>query len=190
MIEGIKLLFIDTETGGTNVFENSLLQLGLVATVTMKDKIHIIDQKEFNLKLENYNIESEALEYNKIDIHNEIYKKGFVPEIFRERFMDFMSDNFFGKKIDIVGHNVAFDKYFLDKFLRKFNDKLDNYVSHRPIDTMTLLWNLYLNGKIPYSACSSTGAFDYFGIIHDGDHRALNDCLSTIKLFEKLINFK
>jgi DNA polymerase III epsilon subunit-like protein len=47
-----------------------------------------------------------------------------------------------------------------------------------------------LNGKIPYSACSSTGAFDYFGIIHDGDHRALNDCLSTIKLFEKLINFK
>jgi hypothetical protein len=62
-------------------------------------------------------------------------------------------------------------------------------LSHRSVDTHTLLFLLCLMGDIPSSALTSDGAFDYFGIRVPDEirHTALGDALATSKLLLNLL---
>ena len=68
--------------------------------------------------------------------------------------------NFISCKPIIVGHNLSLDKYMIDRLLKQFGYNLDDLISHRSIDTMSLLWNLFLRNEIPLEACSSKGLFN------------------------------
>jgi DNA polymerase III epsilon subunit-like protein len=52
---------------------------------------------------------------------------------------------------------------------------------------MSLLWGLHFAGRLPIEACSSSGAFKYFNIGVGKRHDALDDCIATVELYEKLI---
>ncbi len=67
----MKLIFLDTETGGINSRVNSLLSVGLVIWEDKK----IITKKEFYIKEKEYNVTTQAIEINKIDL-NELKKNG------------------------------------------------------------------------------------------------------------------
>ena len=67
----MKLIFLDTETGGVDPRANSLLSIGLVIWENKK----IITEKEFLVKEKNYNVTAQAMEINKINL-DELKKKG------------------------------------------------------------------------------------------------------------------
>ena len=179
----MNLLFIDTETGGLNPSLNSLLQVGMVAYVNGK----ITNSYEFSIKKENYNITAFSLKFNGLDLYEDIYKNGINERQAVEDIIDFITNNFKDTPI-LVGHNPSIDKYMIRELFNRCALDMDKYISHRMIDTMSLLWGLYFAGKIPIEACSSDGAFDYFNIQINNRHKALEDCLATVKLFEKCID--
>ena len=59
--------------------------------------------------------------------------------------------------------------------------------SHRYVDTATILYYLYLSGKLKQKTISSQEAFDFFAIHVDKRHTALSDAIGTTKLFSTLL---
>jgi DNA polymerase III epsilon subunit family exonuclease len=81
----------------------------------------------------------------------------------------------------VVGHNVEFDKGFIqDKSERFLKKPFENVC----VDTLALAKELVPNLD-SYSLSSLTS---FFEITNDNAHRALSDCEATYKLYEKLKN--
>jgi DNA polymerase-3 subunit epsilon len=180
----MELLFLDTETGGLKPVEHALLQVGAVAQV---DGI-IVDSIEFNLTFDesDYAVTPKALEVNGIDLASH-QSTAISPSAGVILLNQFIAKNFKAKPT-LVGHNPSIDKYMVALQLYEANDlSMDDYIGHRMIDTMSILWGLYLGGKVPIEACSSTGAFKYFHIQVNGRHTALGDSLATAELLGKLV---
>jgi len=183
----MELLFLDTETGGLNPRVNSLLQVGMVAYADGQ----IINSTEFSIKEENYNICAAAMKYNGLDLYEDIYKNGVSKKEALCIIQRFCRNHFSGLPI-LVGHNPSIDKYIIRELFKQENLEMDKFISHRMIDTMSIMWGLYTAGKLPIEklpikACSSSGAFKYFGIEVEKRHHALDDSLATVKLYEELI---
>lgn len=176
-----EFLFLDVETGGVDPFRNSLFQIGLVAYVNGE----VIDKMEIDIKEEIYNVTSSALKFNGLNL-TEIYENGLEPNKALISVVQFIKKNFKDKPI-LVGHNPSIDKYMLRELFIKNYLNMDDFISYRMIDTMSLIWGLHLSGKLPTEACSSSGSFKYFNIIVGKRHHALDDSLATVTLFEKLI---
>lgn len=100
---------------------------------------------------------------------------------------NYLEQSFSAKELLLVGHNVGFDLSFLKQVSggRPFPR-----LSHRTVDTHTMLRVLAWLGKIPESACSSTGAFAHFGITPPAGerHTALGDAMATRELFLRLLD--
>ena len=178
-----RILFIDTETGGLDPGKHSLLSLGMVAW----EEREIIDSREILINDGILNATGEALFINKIDL--EVHKQtalsssDALAEIF-----SFINKHFPSQQsITLAGHNVHFDINFLSAFLSRNNKAFSDYFSHRIIDTSSILYFLYLAGKINKRAVSSDAAFDLFEIEVEGRHTALGDAIATAKLFNKLL---
>lgn len=178
----INLLFLDTETGGLNPNVNSLLQVGLVAYIDGEIK----DIKEFSIKEDTYNITAFALKFNGLDLYKDIYECGITKDEAIKEIISFNQKNFQELPI-LVGHNPSIDKYMIRELFNKCNLDMDKHISHRMIDTMSLIWELHIAGKLPIEACSSNGGFEYFNIKVEKRHHALDDSLATVELFKQLI---
>ena len=91
-------------------------------------------------------------------------------------------------KITLAGHNVHFDAGFLRSFFSANNKNFSEFFSHRIIDTSSILYYLYLAGRIKQRAISSDEAFNLFDIKVEGRHTAIGDAIATAKLFTKLLD--
>ena len=180
---GNRLLFIDTETGGLNPNEHSLLSLAMVIWEDME----IIDSKELLINDGILSVTKEALSINKIDI--EKHKQSAISSSQAiEKIFLFISKHFpQQRKITLAGHNVHFDADFLRFFFSKNNKDFSKFFSHRFIDTSSILYYLYLAGHLKHRAISSDEAFDLFEIEVDGRHTAIGDAIATAKLFTRLL---
>lgn len=89
----------------------------------------------------------------------------------------------------LVGHNVGFDMAFLRKLAALAGREEIPGLSHRSIDTHTLLFAAHSEGKIPLEALSSDAAFAHFGINFEKGtrHTALHDATATRALFLQLL---
>lgn len=94
-----------------------------------------------------------------------------------------------GSELIMVGHNVAFDRYFLQKLAHDAGKSSIRGLSHRSVDTHSLLVALSLMGRIPEAAVNSSGAFKYFGVEPRADlrHTARGDALATRDLFKLVL---
>jgi len=177
------ILFIDTETGGIQPGKNSLLSLALVvwkeSKITASTEILINDGV--------LDVTEKALEINGIDLE-EHKKKALPPAEALKRFDDFINQHFPpDEKIVLGGHNITFDVNFLNAFLAANNYNYHQRFSHRFVDTATILFYLYLTGKLKKKLTASQDAFDFFGISVDGRHTALGDAIATARLFSSLV---
>lgn len=178
-----KLLFLDTETGGLDENENSLLSVGLVVWEDGK----ITNQKELFIKKDKYNVTKEALEVNKIDLEDlkliGISEKDCINQI-----NDFVNRNFSNKAI-LSGHNISFDIAFVKNMYRRNNMDFGRYFSHRSIDTSTLLRTLYYADILKSDISSSDKAFSHYNIKFEDNkrHSALGDAVATAMLYNKII---
>ncbi|HEY4064439.1 MAG TPA: 3'-5' exonuclease [Puia sp.] len=178
-----KILFIDTETGGIDAATNSLLSLALVVW----KETEIRASMEILINDGVLNVTAKAMEINGIDLE-EHKKNAVTPAIAVQQFDAFLKEHFQeGEKIVLGGHNITFDVNFLNTFLTRNGYNFQKRFSHRFVDTATVLFYLYLTGKIKKKIVSSQDAFDYFGIIVEGRHTALGDAVATAQLFSQLV---
>lgn len=89
--------------------------------------------------------------------------------------------------ITLAGHNVFFDYYFLSKLANKTNINLSKKVSHRLLDTHTILAYQNIRGKLPDYALKSNGAADYFKLDRSNKHFAREDVKMTKETLKQLI---
>ena len=165
------ILFIDTETGGIQPGKNSLLSLALVVWENSKIKA----ATEILINDGVLDVTEKALEINGIDL-GEHKKKAVTSAVALRQLNDFLNENFpADEKIILGGHNITFDVNFLNAFLAANDYNYHKRFSHRFVDTASILFYLYLTGKLKTKINSSQQAFDYFHITVDGRHTALGE---------------
>lgn len=175
-----KVLFIDTETGGLDPRDSSLLSIGLVA---WNDGV-IVDERELFILHPIIKFTPGSLSINKIDFL-EFINKAIEPANAITQIENFCNKNFEQFPITLGGHNINFDTSFLKNFI---GDKYPKYFSHRVIDTSSILTYLRLAGLLDDNYSSSDKAFQYFNISVPKRHSALDDAKATAILFSNLIN--
>lgn len=179
-----RLLFIDTETGGLDPENHSLLSVAMVVWENME----IIDSQELLINDGILSVTNEALEINKIDIEEHkrlaISSSQAIEKIYTFINLHFPKD----KKVTVAGHNVQFDISFLKILFIQNKRDFSTLFSHRIIDTSSILYYLYLAGHIKKKAVSSDEAFELFKIKVEGRHTALGDAMATAKLFNRLLD--
>lgn len=179
-----KILFIDTETGGIDPASHSLLSLALVVWKELEVRASI----EILVNDGVLNVTEKALEINGINL-SEHKKKAVSPVLALQQVDQFLDLHFSrDEKIILGGHNINFDVNFLNAFLTRNGYNFQQRFSHRFVDTSSILFYLYLTGKIKRKLTASQDAFDYFGITVPGRHTALGDAFATAQLFSKLVS--
>lgn len=94
------------------------------------------------------------------------------------------------RKLELVGHNVAFDIRFLKKLINDYrcvsNLEYDDIFSHRNIDTYPIVGFLsdceFFNSKVG----SLESLCKYFNIENKNAHNALSDVEATAKIYYTL----
>jgi len=176
----MKILFIDTETGGLDPNKHSLLSIGLV----LFEDNAIIDSTEIYIKEEEYRVTPYAMKINGINLY-ELYEKGVSPDIAVEKIIDFVSNND-EKKIIVGGHNVNFDIGFLKQLFAKTPYSYNKYISHRYIDVASIL-KIFTDVKyFDKEVHSLDDAIEYFDIKIENRHSALDDAIATALVYNEL----
>lgn len=178
-----KIIFVDCETGGLDPHKHSLLTIAFVLweNFTVVDGIELFVNDGIN------KYDEDALFINQINIDEHNRKAMKSIEVLNK--MDLFLRQYFkpNEKITLAGHNINFDVNFLKNFMLRNKRSFNMYFSHRYIDTSSILYYLYLAGKIPTKSISSDEAFRLFSIKIEKRHSALGDAKGTAELFSKLI---
>ena len=177
-----QVVVIDTETGGLNPYEHSILSIGL----TSWDQSH---KREIFVLEDTLCTHPRSMEINRIDIEW-IKTHGVSPEVACDQIEAFISQLKVPRPLLFAGHNLSFDLAFLRRLYRHANRSLPSDFSHRSIDTHSLLWSLVAVGTCPPEVCTSDGAFNYFNVSPPEHlrHTAMGDALATRDLLEKILH--
>lgn len=178
----MRILFLDTETGGLDEERHSLLTIGLVV---WEDNT-IIARKELWISKDNYQYDEEAMKINHINL-DELREYGISELEAIHSINNFCNEYFNQHPVILAGHNIKFDIAFLKKLYLKYQIPFENYFSHKTIDTVSILKFLCIQGKIPKELESMNKMLEYYGIKVKKRHTALGDAELTAKLFTKLL---
>ncbi len=183
-LDSAPLVVVDLETSGVNPFRHDVLALALVP-LNSELRPHVVFVKPPEIRWTEYaraNFAKFAAEWE---------RNAVAPVEACASIESYLRNTFGDQPATPIGHNIGFDVAFLRKLAFLGNrDELPS-LSHRAIDTHTLLYVLAASGRIPSSAVSSTGAFEHFGITVSESvrHTALGDAVATRELFLRLVEF-
>lgn len=177
------LVIVDTETTGENPFEHEILSAAFLPFVSNnRFEVHVKVLRD-----------ASWTDYSR-ELFSNFEKRwnadAVDPVEAVRRIEKFIEEAFAGEEINLIGHNVAFDRFFLARLAARAGVGSIRGISHRTIDTYSLLMILHLLGRIPKSATSSSGAFLHFGIDVPASerHTAMGDAIATKLLFLKLLD--
>lgn len=176
------LAILDLETSGVNPQKHSILEIGIIPLDDNKPKFHCYVRP--------HHIAWSDFAKQNFQKFADRWMAEAVPEQEALHRLDhYLANTFPGKKLTLIGHNVGFDVSFLKKLANDSNLEEIPGLSHRAIDTHTLLFLLNLKGKLPDRALTSDGAFRHFEIEVPEElrHTALGDAAATKELFKKVI---
>lgn len=175
----IRLLVLDTETGGLNPETDALLSVGLVDWIDGR----VTRQEEILIDAEHLACVPRALEVNGIDL--DAHHAYSVPRAHAaKQIQDFCRP--MGRPV-ICGHNVQFDIGFVRRLFTP--ETLRKTFSHRAMDTLQVLLYLGHAGLIPEGIGKLDQAMTHFGLtMPEGKrHTALGDALVTAELYTRLL---
>jgi len=135
----MKYLYLDTETGGLDP-SYALLTIGLVAH---DDEQGILGTAHIKVSPVGFMVDDKALAINKIDMAEHL-THALPRQEAAEQVSAFIRKHFgFGwkNKPFVVGHNVSFDRGFMDKLFK--DCKLELPYSYRALDTMGVALFMY-----------------------------------------------
>ncbi len=175
------IVILDTETGGLDPFEYSLMSVGFVTgDGTRSDEFFVSEPKMLT--------NPRSLAVNRLD-PTQVAREGLEPGAAVDRIEAFLDAYPGPRPVMVVGHNVAFDLAFLRRIYAMADRPFPSDFSHRTVDTHTLLWALIAVGKLPPHVRGSDAAFAHFDIAPPDAlrHTALGDAVATRDLVERLL---
>lgn len=187
-----KILYLDTETGGTNPEKSALIQLSGII------EIDGVEKEKFNFYVkpfENSEVNEEALQVQNRTFE-ELKEDKYVNE--KEVYTDFVSilDKYVNKydkndKFLVSGFNVNFDVNMLKAFfVRNHNPFLFSYIESPAfaLDPMLIITFLQMANIIPKLENNKLGTLcKYFNIDFQA-HDSLEDIVATKKLIKKIVS--
>jgi DNA polymerase III epsilon subunit-like protein len=188
-----KLIFIDTETTGTDVSKHEIFQLA--AIITNEDASEILDEINITIKPEYVNnIDPEAIAvcHKTVD---DLLSNDFTMREAHKVFVEFLSkhiDRYNKKeKLQFIAYNSRFDEDFVRKLFRECDDSFYGSWFWTPsICVMNEVAFLIRNHryKLPsFRLCSICEFLDIDFNEDEDAHDALYDVRKTIDVFRKLI---
>jgi ribonuclease T len=180
-------LILDTETTGLSPRFNKTLTVGLLLIDVEKNHLNILDQDHIFIKHKNYNSSKEALKVNKIDLEQHTLKAVHPPKACNQ-INSFLKNNH-ATQTPIVGHNIHFDKGFLNALFRQGDSAYP--FSEESIDTMRIWRQLQKQDLIPRHLRSTLGHLaTHFDIDYTKAHDALADCHITAQVYHEMLKLK
>lgn len=184
----MKILFIDTETGGVNPKESALIQLSGIVRVDKKDI------EEFNFFIKPFpesEINAKALEIQG-RTEKELETEKYRPE--KEVYTDFKKilDRYIDKydktdKFIIAGYNVKFDVDMLQSFFKRNGDNfLFSYISSSVLDPLPCIGMLQLCEVLPELENNKLETWCKHFDIEFKAHDSLEDIKATKELIFKI----
>lgn len=182
-----KHLFIDTETGGLNPNQHSLLTIGL----SVVDGDRVIDNLEIGIKRKSYCVTAEALKVNKINLTDlDVPIEKAFPMI-----VNFIISNFQNQKVTLAGHNVNFDISFLKVFWEEclkehphlYNYTFNKIFDYHTIDTMHIANFLKDCNILKVKNVKLETLCNELNITNQDAHTALSDAIATALVYDKMV---
>lgn len=177
------IVVIDTETTGPNPFVHELLSLALVPLDRRIPplEVHVLTPPDA--------IWSEFARSNFEKFRIEWQAKAISSQVAAELVQKYLFALTRESPVILAGHNVGFDRAFFQKLAYVGGIGEFAGVSHRNLDTHTLIFDRVFSGEAPDYAETSSGAFSFYqiGISDNERHTALGDALATRELIEKLM---
>ena len=177
------LVVIDVETSGPNPFVHDVLSIAIVPVNSQIEPLSLFVCCE-NTTWTEFSRSVFA------KFREDWESNGVTPGVACDTIEDYLANTFSRKPVTPVGHNIGFDVAFLRKLAFLGGRSQLRWVSHRALDTHTMLYVLYLKGELPFDALKSDGAFSHFGVEIPTElrHTALGDALATRELLLRLLN--
>lgn len=179
------IVVIDTETGGLDPSQHSLLTVAFIVTRNLE----IIASKEWHLKHDAYHTTERALEINGIDI--EVHDASATPAVEAiSDILDFLNHHRLPEeRIVLFGQNTIFDKQFIEAAVKQFGDvkRYRSLVSHRYIDLMSITAFLNLSGHIKTENLGLDSVITSLGVEREQRHSALGDARITLRALIKYV---
>ena len=185
----MKILFIDTETGGLDCKTSALIQMSGIIRIDGKD----VDKFNYFIKpFPGSEVNEKALEVQG-RTKEEVMGSNYLSE--QEIYNDFIGklDTYIDKfdktdKFIVAGYNVKFDINFLNEFFRRNgNPYLFSYISGATLDPLSYIPLLQLLNKLPKLRNDKLGTWcEYFNIPLDA-HDSFNDIVATKKLIGETV---
>lgn len=173
------MVVIDTETGGLDLSQHSLLTVALIVTRNLE----IIASREWQLKHEEYRVTERALEINHIDIKEHDASATPVAEAIDDM-LDFIDRHRQpNERVMLLGQNTIFDKGFLETSVEQAGHikRYRSLVSHRYIDLISITAFLNLTGHIRTEGLGLDAVIESLNIEKEERHSALGDARMTLK---------
>lgn len=173
------IIVIDTETGGLNPHQHSLLTVALIVTRNLE----IIASREWHLKHEEYHTTERALEINGIDIEAHDALATPATEAINDMLNFLDHHSLPEERVVFFGQNTIFDKQFFEEAVEHSGQtkRYRSIVSHRYIDLMSITAFLNLSGHIKTDNLGLDAVITSIGIEREQRHSALGDARMTLK---------
>lgn len=178
----IKYLAFDTETGGFDPANNSLLSICFAA---VDADLNIAHSVHYLLKPDDgvYKLTAGAMNVNKIDIvkHDQA---AMTYSQAREFLLSFMKSSGCDKPLQL-GYNIPFDQDFIYQYLFS-RQEWNKLVSYRKLDVCDAVRYEQDKGRLPVTLGSLTSVAEYFKIPVAGAHTADKDVEITVETLKRM----
>jgi len=180
----MKRLVIDTETTGLSPRFNKTLTVGMLLIDVEKNFLNFLDSNHIFIKHNSYNPTKKAMSVNKIDLiqHNQI---AVPPKKACNQINKFIEKNVL-HEIPLVGHNIAFDRGFLNSLFDQGETSHKFY--HENEDTMWMWRNLQKRNIVPQGRSNLQTVANHFNIDYTKAHDALADCEITAQVYHRMLS--
>ena len=185
----IKIIFIDTETGGVNAEKSALIQLSGIIEVDGTEK----EKFNFYIKpFENSEVNEKALEVQGRTLEELGTEKYIDESIIYKKFLEIL-DKYIDKydkndKFIVAGYNVKFDIDILKALFERNNNKfLFSYFNSSMLDPLYSVRLLQVAGILPVLENNKLETWCKYFNIELKAHDSLQDITATKKLIEKLV---
>ena len=179
MFESYPILVLDTETGGLNPKEHSLLTVAGIAWTPDRQPAPLFS---FYVREHQVNVTQEAMRINRVDLQK-VEEEGLSPKEAVEA-IRYALDHHYGpsrEKVMLCGHNVDFDKQFLRRLYREAGEVFQDDFSNKTLDTVAIFQFFMAAGLVPPGKATGDRMFASMGIPVPDAHRhtALGDAWAT-----------
>lgn len=177
-----KFILVDTETGGIDPKQHSLLQIALIA---LDSQLQVLGTKFWRVRWDLYRVTPDAMRVNGIHNLHKHHEKAIPESVVKSGIVAFLNTyRSAQEKYVPMGHNVNFDI----GFMREFFPNWTGFFGYRSFDTQVIAQEKIFRGLIPEETGTSLADLTkHFQIENKRPHHAGYDAAATLKVLKKLL---